>query len=132
MTFQELIWEIHMRLGNTAFYYAAIMTLWGFWRIIKKRGVDSNYWGAIVIAQILILLQGALGVYLYFFTDYRLARQVHVLYGVVSALVLPAAFAYTRGNQERRDMVIYGAVFLIMSVLTARALMTAGMLLVFE
>ncbi|MCS6908019.1 MAG: hypothetical protein RML93_09095 [Anaerolineales bacterium] len=132
MTLQEIIWEAHARLGNAAFYYAAIMTLWGFWRILKKRAVDSNYWGAIVIAEILILLQGALGVYLYFFSEFRLARQVHILYGIVSALVLPAAFAYTRGNQERRDMIIYGAVFLILTVLTARALMTAGMVIVIE
>ncbi|MFZ5807912.1 MAG: hypothetical protein ACOY16_01390 [Chloroflexota bacterium] len=129
---QSLPLEIHARLGNTAFYYAAIMAIWALWRIIKKRGVDSNYWGALVIAEILILVQGAFGAYLYFFTDFKLAREVHALYGLTSALALPAAFAFTRGHQERRDMIIYGAVFFIVAVLTARALMTAGMMLTFE
>lgn len=124
--------EIHIRLGNAAFYYAAIMTIWALWRIFKKRGVDSNYWGALIIAEILLLLQGAFGTYLYFFTDFKLAQPVHTIYGIASALILPVGFVLTRGHQERRDMIIYGMVFLLLAVLTARALMTAGMVLTFQ
>lgn len=129
---QNLPLEIHTRLGNTAFYYAAIMTIWAIWRIIKKRGVDSNYWGALIIAEILLLLQGAFGTYLYFFTEFKLAQPVHTIYGIASALILPVGYGITRGHQQRRDMIIYGVVFLLLAVLTARALMTAGMVLTFQ
>jgi CDP-diglyceride synthetase len=127
-----MIVEIHARLGNAAFFYAAILALWALWRIIRKQGVDSNFWGALVIAEGLILLQGILGVYLYFFSGLKLARQIHVLYGALSALVIPAAFGFTRGHQERRDMTIYTATMLCMALLAMRALQTAGMLLTFE
>jgi hypothetical protein len=127
-----MIIEIHARLGNAAFYYAALMTLWALWRIIRKQGVDSSFWGALVIAENLVVLQGILGTYLYFLGGLKLARQIHILYGVLSALVLPVAFAFTHGNQERRDMTIYGATLLFMSLLAMRALQTAGPLLTFE
>lgn len=132
LNIQSLPLEIHTRLGNTAFYYAAIMAIWAIWRIIKKRGVDSNYWGALIIAEVLLLVQGALGTYLYFFTEFKLAQPIHTIYGIASALVLPLGFVITRGHQERRDMIIYGAAFLLLAVLTARALMTAGLLLTFQ
>ena len=127
-----MILEIHARLGNAAMYYAAILALWGLWRIFRKQEVDRSYWGALIIAEVMLLLQGGLGIYLYFFRGLRLARQVHVLYGALSALVIPTALAYTRGRQKRAEMIVYGVSILVLVVLTIRALGTAGMLLVFE
>jgi CDP-diglyceride synthetase len=127
-----MIVEIHTRLGNTAFYYGVIMTLWTLWRIIRKQGVDSNYWGALVIAEVLVVLQGLLGVYLYFFGGVQLARNIHILYGILSVLVIPAAYAFTRGKRERRDMTIYAVSMLFMTLLVMRALQTSGPLFIFQ
>lgn len=127
-----MILEIHARLGNTTFYYAALMSLWAIWKIIRKEKVDSSFWGALIIAEILIIAQGILGLYLYFFSDILLARKIHILYGALSALAIPAAYIISRGHHEQRDMIIYGATFIVMAVLTARALQTAGQLLIFE
>ncbi len=132
LNIQSIPLEIHIRLGNMAFYYAAIMTIWAIWRIYKKHGVDSNYWWASIIAEILLLLQGVFGVYLYYFTDIKLARPVHAIYGVASALILPIGYAVSRGHKERRDMIIYGVAFLCLAVLTAFALDSAGMILTFQ
>jgi heme A synthase len=128
----ETIVTIHTRLGNTEFYYAAIMTVWAIYRIIRKKGVDSNYWGALVIAEGLVVLQALLGIYLYFFSGMQLADKLHIVYGVLSLLVLPAAFAFSRGNQERRDMIIYGGTMLLLALVAMRALQTAGQLLIFQ
>jgi len=128
----DIVLEIHSRLGNTAMYYAAIMTLWGIWRVARKQGVEGNFRSALVIAGILLVVQGLLGSTLYFFSEFKLARPIHVLYGAVSALVVPAVYAYTRGKEERRDMMILTVALMVLVVLTIRSLGTAGLLLVFE
>ncbi len=51
-------------------------------------------------------------------------RSIHFLYGVVSLLVIPGVYAFTRGRDERRDALIYGAVLLFMVGILLRALQT--------
>jgi hypothetical protein len=117
--------DIHARLGNTALYYAIILALWGLWRVIRKQGVDSNYWGALLIGEILIILQGALGTYLWLIGG-RPERGIHILYGIVAAIIIPGIYAYTKGNQDRRVMLIYGVALLAMVGIIIRSIMTAG------
>ena len=52
---------IHARLANTAVLFVAIMALWSFWKFFRKQKLDSNFSGALAIAEILILAQSALG-----------------------------------------------------------------------
>lgn len=118
--------EIHSRLGNTALFYTVVMAAWGLWRYFRRQPVDSNYWGALVIAEVLYLAQAGLGAYLYFSGIGVLERGVHILYGVVSVLVLPGIFAFTRGQEERRSMLIYGTGFLFLVGIVLRAIGTAG------
>lgn len=118
--------EIHARLGNTALFYVIILGLWGLWRFFRRQGLDSSYWGALLIAEILIVALGGLGAYIWF-SGLRPERSVHILYGIISALVIPGVFGYTRGEQERRDVLIYGLSLLILGGLLLRAITTAGM-----
>ena len=73
--------EIHSRLGNTALFYTIVMAAWGLWRYIRKQNVDSSYWGALVIAEVLYLAQGGLGAYLFLSGIGVLQRSIHILYG---------------------------------------------------
>ncbi len=114
---------VHSRLANTALLYIGILALWGFWRFYRKQGPDSSYFGALVIGEILMLIQGALGAYLYI-NGLRPARPIHLLYGIVSLLAIPAVYAYTRGDQERRDSLVYGAVLLFLVGILLRAVQT--------
>ena len=116
--------EVHARLGNTALYYMIIMALWGVWRFVRKQGLDSSYWGALVIGEILIVAQGLLGGYLWL-SGLRPARGIHLLYGIISVLVIPGVYAYTQGEQKRRAMIIYGIALLVLVGLILRAIMTA-------
>lgn len=118
--------EVHARLGNTALFFCIIMGVWGAWRFIRKQGMDGSYWGAAVIAEILILAQGALGVYLWII-GLRPARNIHLLYGLVSALAIPMIFFYTRGREERPEMLMYAVGFLILAGLLLRAISTGGL-----
>lgn len=117
--------EVHARLGNTALYYIGILALWGLWRIIRKQGVGSNYWGALLIGEILIILQGVLGAYLWL-GGARPGRGIHILYGVVAAIIIPGIYAYTKGDQDQRVMLVYAFSLLAMVGIIIRAIMTAG------
>lgn len=117
--------EIHGRLGYTALYFMVLMAVWGLWRFFRKQGVDSNYWGALVIGEILIVLQGLFGAYLWIIGE-RPGRSIHILYGIITALVIPGVYAYTKGDEHRQAILIYGVALLVAALLVVRAITTAG------
>lgn len=117
--------SIHSSLANTSMMYFFIISLWGFWRFFRKQGVDGNYWGAAAIAAILIFVQSALGTYMWI-TGLRPGRTLHILYAVISLAALPTVYAYTKGREERADMLIYATVAIITAILLLRATMTGA------
>lgn len=117
---------IHARLANTVLLYILIMTLWGFWRFFRKQGMDSSYWGAVVIAEVLILIQGAVGLFLFVMGLSPGRGWVHILYGIVGAIALPAVYLYTKGRDDRRDVLMYAVVFLFQFGIFMRAMITGG------
>jgi hypothetical protein len=119
--------EIHGGLANTALYYTIAMAVWGLYRYFRHQGVDGSYWAALVIAEVLYLIQGALGAFLFFSGIGQLEGGfMHILYGVVAVLVVPALFMYTRGDQTRRVMLIYGVGFLFMVGILLRSMATSA------
>ncbi|NLG72680.1 MAG: hypothetical protein GX495_11670 [Chloroflexi bacterium] len=116
--------DIHARLANTALFYAIIMALWGILRFLRKEGVGGSYWGALVIAEILFLIQAGLGVTLLLSGSDIGGQGIHILYGVVSVLVLPGIFTFTRGDDVRRAMLVYGVGFLFLVGILIRAIST--------
>ncbi len=117
---------LHGRLANTVVMYAILMALWGFWRFFRKQGMDSSYWGAVVIAEVLILIQGAVGVFMRISGILPARGWFHILYGIVAAISLPAVYMFTKGRDERRDMLIYAAIFLFLTGIALRAMATGG------
>jgi hypothetical protein len=118
---------VHGRLANTALLYTIVLAAWGLWRFFRRQGVDSSYWGALVIGEVLFLAQGGLGLYMLVSGIGNLAgRYIHILYGVVSVLVIPGVFLFTRGEEQRRAMLIYGVALLFLVGILLRARFTAG------
>jgi hypothetical protein len=117
---------IHARLANSVLLYVSILALWGFWRFFKKQGMDSSYWGAVVIAEVLVLLQGALGITLFIIGLTPGRGWVHILYGIVGAIALPGVYLYTKGRDDQRDILMYAVVFLFQAGVFMRAMVTGG------
>jgi hypothetical protein len=115
--------DIHARLANTALLYIVLIVLWGWWRYFRRQGINSNYWGALAIAEVLILIQAGLGFYLWII-GIQPAQPIHILYGVISALAIPAAFAFTKGRDTRGEMLVYSASMLFLVGLLWRAVAT--------
>jgi hypothetical protein len=118
------ILDIHGRLANTAVYYFVVLTLWGYWRFFRKQGMDPAFWGALVIGEILLLLQSGIGGYMWAM-GLRSTRWAHYLYGIVTPMALPMVFMYTRGRQDRPEILMYGTTTLITVGLILRAIYTA-------
>lgn len=119
--------EIHSRLAITTILYAVIMGIWGLWGYLRKQKVSSNYWGAMIISIILILVQITLGAYLYISGTGHLARAfIHVLYGIVALLIVPGIFLITRGEDARRINLIYGLAYFFLAAILVRAVFTGG------
>jgi len=113
--------DFHEGLARAVLIYFLILAVWGLWRYARKQGIDSNFWGALIISEILVILQGGLGVYLWVSGHQPGRGWIHILYGVVSALTLPGVFAFTRGEQDRRVMMIYGVALLFLVGIALRA-----------
>lgn len=115
--------DIHARLGNTALLYFLIVSLWGFFRFFRKQGVDSAYWGMLAIAELLVLAQAGLGIYLWI-VGLRPARTIHVLYGILVPLLIPGSYLYTKGRDGRPEILIYASATIITLGLIIRTIYT--------
>ena len=118
--------DVHGRLATTAILYIVIMTLWGLWRFFRRQGVDGNYRGALLVAEILLLVQGGLGAFLFIGGGELERGYIHILYGVVSVLAIPAIFLYTREDENRVSVLVYVAVLLFLVGILFRSMATAG------
>ena len=118
-----LLADIHARLANTAILYFLIVSIWGWVRYFRKQGVDSTYWGMLAIAEILVVVQALLGGYLWI-VGLRPGRTLHLLYGIVVLLMIPGAYIYTHGQDERPEIMIYGMVTIVAVGLIMRAMVT--------
>lgn len=94
--------EIHAGLANTAAYFVGILGLWALFLRIRSTPLDSGWLGAAVIGEMLIILEAVLGTYLYFQgMGGALPRPfLHILYGIVAVITLPAAYGYFGGLEE--------------------------------
>ena len=120
--------EVHARLAITAIIYCIILAVWGLFRFFRKQGVSGGYFGAIVIAEILLAIQGSLGLFLWFGVTTLRPEWVHWLYGIVLLLGAPLVYAYTKGRQDRPEMLMYSVAFIIMIALILRSMATAAAL----
>lgn len=116
---------IHGRLAQTTILFALAMGVWAAWNYFRKSGVSSNYWGALIIGEILVLGQGALGVFLVI-SGARPADLLHFLYGVLVALGWPAVYLYTNARATRTEAAFYALVSFAIFGLAIRGMMTGG------
>jgi hypothetical protein len=117
---------LHAGLSTSILYFMLIAGLWGLTRAALKRGIDSNYWGILVIGELVLVVQATLGLLLWFGGARPGRGGIHMLYGAVSALALPAYFAISRGREDRRAAFFYGLLCLLLVALSIRASITGG------
>jgi heme A synthase len=116
--------QIHGRLATTAMLFALALGVWALFLYFRKQGPSPNFHGALVIGELVFIVQAVLGGVLYF-TGLPLGQAVHVLYGALGVFTIPAAYTYTRGATTRREAGIYGIACLFLFGVALRGIMTA-------
>jgi hypothetical protein len=118
---------VHERLSMTILLFAVALGVWGFWNYLRGEGVTGSYMGALAIGMGIIAIEVVLGVILYL-QGLRPPRSgMHLLYGIVALITLPAAFAFTRGRTGRYESLIYAVIALFLVGITIRLRTTGGM-----
>lgn len=116
--------QVHTGLANACVLFSLLIGGYGFWRYFRREGVGGNFWSILAAGELLYLAQGVVGV-LMFLSGLRPGRFVHILYGILMVIVLPGAYAYTRGKDQRREALVYGLVGLFLAGVALRAMTTA-------
>ena len=76
--------------------FVAILAIWSFVLRLRSRPLDGSWFGAAAIGEMLLLAQFAVGWILWFQGMGSVLPRpwIHILYGVVAVITIPAAYAY--------------------------------------
>lgn len=118
--------EVHGRLATTAIMYVVAMGIWAIFRFVRRQEVDGGFRGGLIIGELLILVQAALGASLWLFGNRPLPGSIHLLYGIVAVLVIPGAILYSRGDEQPRAFLLYAAALLFLIGILIRGLTTGS------
>lgn len=88
--------QIHAGLANTAVLFVAAIGIWALILRFTAQPLGASWFGAAVVGELLLLAQGLIGGLLYLQGNgTALARPfIHILYGLVAVITLPAAYSY--------------------------------------
>ena len=115
---------LHARLLVTILLFFGALSIWGFISYLRGHSISGSYKGALAIGELLMLAEFVLGVLLLISGAQPYRLSIHILYGIVAIIGLPGAFAYTRGRDDRWELLIYVVVCLFLCGIALRALTT--------
>ena len=116
--------QIHGALANSALLFMLILSVWALLTAFRGGGLSGSFWGALAIGEGLLVAQGLIGAVLWLGGHQPARSTMHLLYGILSVIALPAAFAYLRGREERREALLFALAMLFTFGLIARAITT--------
>ena len=120
---------LHGRLATAMVLFAALAGVYGLVEYFRKQSVSPNYWGIIVVGNLLAVGQGILGVILALGGGQPARGIIHILYGVVALSWIPIInvvgnFA-NKDKDARRETLIVALVSLFEAGIALRAISTA-------
>ncbi len=116
--------DIHHNLATSVLLFMLIAGVWGIISYARGRSMSGNYWGILAVGELLILAQGVLGAVLWISGARPGRLGIHVLYGVVAVISLPAYYAITRGRDDRQIVLVYGLLNFFLAAISLRAAAT--------
>lgn len=119
----ETVFNLHRVLSNTTWLFFLLLGVWGMYRAIRSYGVDGSYLGAMVVGEMLFIIQALLGVIL-LFGSASPGRTVHFLYGAFAVVAMPGLFAYLRGDDSNNAQWAYAIMTLFLFGVALRAIGT--------
>lgn len=117
---------LHGNLANSVLLFMVIAGVWGIVTRFRNQSISGNYWGILAVGELLILGQGILGSYLWLIGERPGRMGVHILYGVVAVISLPAYYAITKGRDDKYASLAYGFLCLFLAAISLRAAATGA------
>src|SRR4051812_16653759 len=97
---------IHNILATAVSLFTLGIALLALYHFLKRDGLGSDFWGAVVIGEVVIVAQALVGGIMYV-GGVRPGQTIHLLYGVVALLAWPATYAFSHDQEERRQSLIW-------------------------
>jgi len=116
---------MHDRMAVSMLLFMAAVGLWGMWSFLRGGIMEGSLSGALIIGQVLIGIQGALGMVL-FLGHHRPQETVHILYGIAAFVTMPFVWSYVRERAPRQGLFFYSLAALFIAGLAIRGMSTAG------
>ena len=120
----DVVQSIHGRLAIALVLYYAAVGLWGLWLGVRRRGPSGSFKGAIVIAEVAAVAQGAFGL-LTLFLVRAPAEGLHMLYGFALVAAMPLAVTLSDNRTPRGQSVLLGLAALFTAGLAIRGITTS-------
>lgn len=117
--------SLHQGFFTVVLIYSALMALWGLFLYFRGSNPSGSYLGSLVLAEAVAILQGLIGLVL-LLQGHRPGDGLHVLYGIVAVVTLPAAYFFSAHGTERRDSLIFGLSCVFLVGIAIRAATTGG------
>ncbi|MCB0024159.1 MAG: hypothetical protein M9936_00705 [Caldilinea sp.] len=104
--------EVHRGLANASTLFVAALAIWALFLRLRSQPLDGGWFGAAVIGELLLLAQFGVGWILWFQGMGAVLPRawIHILYGVVAIITLPAAYLYFSKIQDPKVQTIAMAV----------------------
>ena len=116
---------LHDRFADSLLLYLAAAGVWNLVAALRRRGLAPQTWGVLAIGELLALAQGMIGLVLYL-EGARPARGLHLAYGIVAVLALPAYYVISHGRDDRRASWAYALLCLFLAGISARGITTGA------
>jgi hypothetical protein len=119
----DVVLSLHGRTATAIVLYLVVVGFWGILLGLRGLGPTPSFVGALVIAEIAAVAQGALGIALLF--SRPPSQSLHVLYGFALALAIPLAATIVRRREVRTASFTFGFMALFAAGLAIRGITTA-------
>ncbi len=120
---------LHARLATAMVLFAVLAGVYGLFEYFRKQGVTSNYWGIVVVGNLLALGQAILGAILALGGGQPARGITHILYGIVAlswiAMINFVSGFANKDKNARRETLIVALVSLFQAGIALRAITTA-------
>ena len=120
----DVVLSLHGRTATALVLYYTAVGLWGLYLGVRNAGPSPGFRGAVAIAVIASVVQGALG-FVVFILGQPPRETLHILYGFALALAMPLAASLARDRTPRGQSVALGFASLFTAGLAIRGIITA-------
>ena len=121
----SIVLLLHDRFATTVMLFFLFVGLWGLFEFARGGVLGGNIAGALIIGQVLVMVQGALGLVLLVLGG-KPGTMLHILYGFTAMLVLPFVWSYVRDRAPRQGLLLYSLVALFVFGLAIRGITTGS------